>query len=326
MKTHILMGKLFLESFNILKEIQKEIQKDLKSLEFQKEIEVEFKNLNFMESFKKNFFTLLMLSIMIDCKISKKNVVKYGKIILYLRQIVTSTDNIIDDENKGIIFIDRLKNNVVSNSLVMLFCQNFLSKTCLEIDFKSSLSQKILNKIYLIAESESLRDRKQYETYPNEEYVLSRIHNGIGGELLKISLEVPLEIEKNKKLEECAKAIYEIGMSLQALDDFFDIDEDKLAEKVNLYEAKLLYSEDVKEIIEERYLKEVSEKAYEGFHILEKNGYPMNRKEAKRILKKLFELRGLKEYSKILDEEDDSKNGYEKDYDSQLAEYRICEY
>ena len=115
-------------------------------------------------------------------------------------------------------------------------------------------------------------------------------------------------------------------MSLQALDDFFDIDEDKLAEKVNLYEAKLLYSEDVKEIIEERYLKEVSEKAYEGFHILEKNGYPMNRKEAKRILKKLFELRGLKEYSKILDEEDDSKNGYEKDYDSQLAEYRICEY
>ncbi|WP_047394085.1 hypothetical protein [Cetobacterium sp. ZOR0034] len=160
MKTHILMGKLFLESFNILKEIQKEIQKDLKSLEFQKEIEVEFKNLNFMESFKKNFFTLLMLSIMIDCKISKKNVVKYGKIILYLRQIVTSTDNIIDDENKGIIFIDRLKNNVVSNSLVMLFCQNFLSKTCLEIDFKSSLSQKILNKIYLIAESESLRDRK----------------------------------------------------------------------------------------------------------------------------------------------------------------------
>ena len=72
MKTHILMGKLFLDSFNILKEIQKEIEKDLKSLGFQEEIEVEFQSLNFMDSFKKNFFTLLMLSIMIDSKISKK--------------------------------------------------------------------------------------------------------------------------------------------------------------------------------------------------------------------------------------------------------------
>ena len=326
MKTHILMGKLFLDSFNILKEIQKEIEKDLKSLGFQEEIEVEFQSLNFMDSFKKNFFTLLMLSIMIDSKISKKNIVKYGKIILYLRQIVTSTDNIIDDESKGIIFISRLKNNVVSNSLVMLFCQNFLTKTCLEIDFKSYLSQKVFNKIYSIAESQSLRDREQYKVYPDESYILSKIHNGIGGELLKISLEVPLEVEKNEKLEECAKAIYEIGMSLQALDDFFDIEEDRLAGKVNLYESKLLYSKEVKEVVEKSYLKEVSEKAYNGFEILEKNGYPMNRKEAKRILKKLFQLRGLKEYSNILDEEDDSRNGYEEDYDSQLAEYRVCEY
>ncbi|MGL5544684.1 MAG: hypothetical protein ACRDB6_06215 [Cetobacterium sp.] len=326
MKTHILMGKLFLNSFNILKEIQKEVEKDLKSLEFQKKIEVEFKNLNFMHSFKKNFFTLLILSIMIDSKISKKNIVKYGKIILYLRQIVTSTDNVIDDEKKGIIFIDELKNRVVSNSLIMLFCQNFLTKTCLEIDFDGELTQKVFNKIYTIAKSESLRDREQYRVYPDENYILSNIHNGIGGELLKISLEVPLEVEKNQKLEESEKAIYMIGMSLQALDDFFDMDEDRLAGKVNLYEAKLLYSHESQEVVEEIYLKEVLDKAYSGFRVLEKNGYPINRREAKRILKKLFQLRGLKEYSKMLDQEDDSEDGYEKDNDNQLAEYRLCEY
>lgn len=304
MKNHILLGKLLMNAFKILGKAQKEIEIELDKFKFSEEILKDFKNLNFKESFKKNFFTLLIISLLIESKVSKKHIINYIKIIIYLRQIVTSTDNILDNENKGLIFIKKLKNNIVSNSLVMLICQNFLTKECLEITKgNDEVVKKIFEKIYLIAISESLRDKSQYKEYPKDKYILEEIHSGIGGELLKISLEIPLIVEENSKLKEFSKGIYEIGMSLQALDDFFDIDEDEESGKINLLKAELVYKKIEKkdEEIKEEYLKKVSSNAYNGFKILENNDFPINQKEAKKILKKLFELRGLKEYTSVLD-------------------------
>lgn len=302
MKNHILLGKLLMNAFKILGKAQNEIENDLKNFKFTKELEIDFKNINFKESFKKNFFTLLIISILLESKVSKKHIVSYSKIITYLRQIVTSTDNIIDNENKGLIFIKNLKNKTVSNSLIMLTCQNFLTKECLELNEGKDLAvKKIFDKIYLIALSESLRDKAQYLEYPTEKYILEKIHSGIGGELLKISLEAPLAIEENIKLKEYSNGIFEIGMALQALDDFFDIEEDEESGKINLLKSALLYSEKGEEVVREEYLKKVSENAYNGFKILEDNEFPINKKEAKKVLKKLFELRGLKEYISILD-------------------------
>lgn len=302
MKNHILLGKLLMNAFKILGKAQNEIESDLKNFKFTKELEIDFKNINFKESFKKNFFTLLIISILLESKVSKKHIVSYSKIITYLRQIVTSTDNIIDNEDKGLIFIKSLKNNMVSNSLIMLICQNFLTKECLELNEGKDIAvKKIFDKIYLVAMSESLRDKYQYLEYPNEKYILEKIHSGIGGELLKISLEAPLAIEENSKLREYSNGIFEIGMALQALDDFFDIEEDEKSGKINLLRSALLYSEKDEEVVREEYLKKVSENAYNGFKILEDNEFPINKKEAKKVLKKLFELRGLKEYVSILD-------------------------
>lgn len=302
MKNHILLGKLLMNAFKILGKAQNEIENDFKNFKFTKELEIDFKNINFKESFKKNFFTLLIISILLESKVSKKHIISYSKIIIYLRQIVTSTDNIIDNEDKGLIFIKNLKNKMVSNSLIMLTCQNFLTKECLELsEGKDIAAKKIFDKIYLIAMSESLRDKSQYLEYPNEKYILEKIHSGIGGELLKISLEVPLAIEENIKLKEYSKGIFEIGMALQALDDFFDMEEDEESGKINLLKSVILYAEKDEKVVREEYLKKVSENAYNGFKILEDNEFPINKKEAKKVLKKLFELRGLKEYVSILD-------------------------
>lgn len=302
MKNHILLGKLLMNAFKILGKAQNEIENDFKNFKFTKELEIDFKNINFKESFKKNFFTLLIISILLESKVSKKHIISYSKIITYLRQIVTSTDNIIDNEDKGLIFIKSLKNKMVSNSLIMLTCQNFLTKECLELsEGKDIAAKKIFDKIYLIAMSESLRDKSQYLEYPNEKYILEKIHSGIGGELLKISLEVPLAIEENIKLKEYSKGIFEIGMALQALDDFFDMEEDEESGKINLLKSVILYTEKDEKVVREEYLKKVSENAYNGFKILEDNEFPINKKEAKKVLKKLFELRGLKEYVSILD-------------------------
>lgn len=302
MKNHILFGKLLVDAFKILEKAQNEIENDFKDFKFTKELQADFKNTGFKESFKRNFFTLLIIAILLESKISKKHIISYAKIITYLRQIVTSTDNIIDDENKGQILIRSLKNNMVSNSLVMLTCQNFLTKECLKInEGKDVAVKKIFDKIYLIAVSESLRDESQYLEYPSQKYISEKIHSGIGGELLKISLVAPLVIEENIKLKEYSKGIFEIGMSLQALDDFFDMEEDEKNRKINLLKSALLYSEKNEQIIKEEYLKKVSENAYNGFKILENNRFPINKKERKKVLKKLFELRGLKDYVSILD-------------------------
>lgn len=301
MKNHILLGKLLLDSYKNLKEIQKDIEKDLKTFDFKEELVLDFKTTNFKESFKKNFFTLLMISILLECKICKKHVISYGKIIIYLRQIVTSTDNIIDNENKGVIFLSGLKSGIVSNTLITLTCQDLLTKECLAVSRgKEEISRKILNKIYSIAISESLRDSFQYENYPDVKYILEKIHSGIGGELLKISLEAPLILEKNSKMKEYSAGLYEVGMALQALDDFFDIQEDEENRKVNLLKSMLIYKDTSENEVRESYLKNVSENAYKGFKILEDGGFPINRSQAKKILKKLFELRGLKDYVEIL--------------------------
>ena len=300
-KKNLKLSNLLLKSFNLLKKIQKEIQNDFQNFKYKDEIEFKFENESFKDSLKKNFFTLLMLSIFIEAEIKKERMISYGKIIIYLRQIVTSTDNIIDNEKKGLIFLRSLKNDVVKNTFITLFCQDALTKEALKVSEGDSLvSIKILEKIYSIAISESLRDISQYKDYPTSEYILKNIHSGIGGELLEISLEIPKYIEKNSKMSSYSKGLYEIGMALQALDDFFDIDEDGEQGKVNLLVSKILYEKQEIETLKLSYLNEVIENAYVGFKILEDSGFPISKVGAKKVMEKLFELRGLKDYIYIL--------------------------
>lgn len=303
MKKQLKLGKLLIDSIKSLKEIEEKIKKEILNLNISEEIEVRIDSSKFKESFKKNFFTLLMISFLLECKIEKEKVISYGKIIIFLRQIITSTDNVIDNEEKGIIFVKKIKNKVVKNSLIILICQDLLTKECLKLSEDRSISIKVLEKIYKVAESESLRDIEQYKNYPQKEEIIERIHSGIGGELLKFALEVPNLIEKNGKLLGFGKGIYKIGISLQGLDDFFDLDEDEKSGKVNLLKSEILYSKNQSlEKIKENYLKNMINIAYEGFQELEFYGYPIDKKNSKRILKKIFELRGLKEYIKILND------------------------
>lgn len=303
MKKKLKLGKLLLDSVKSLKEIEEKMKEEILNLNISEEIEVKIDASKFKENLKKNFFTLLMLSFLFDCKIEKEKVISYGKIIIFLRQIITSTDNIIDNEEKGIIFIKNLKNRVVKNTLITLICQDLLTKECLKLSEDRSISVKILEKIYKIAESESLRDIEQYKNYPQKEEIKEKIHSGIGGELLKFSLEVPNLIEKNEKLLGFSKGLYKIGLSLQGLDDFFDLDEDEKSGKVNLLKSEILYSKDKNlEEIKDSYLKNMINTAYEGFEELEFYGYPIDKKNSRRVLKKIFELRGLKEYTRILDD------------------------
>lgn len=301
--------KTLTKSFNILRESQEEIRVELKNYKFYDKITLKDSNRNFVISFKSNFFTILMLSLLLESGVERKRCVSYGKIILLLRQIVTSCDNILDNERKGILFIESLKNLVVENSLITLVSQELLTKEIFRIEKEinsGSLQSKLLEKLYCIAEGESLRRVELYREYPDSNYILNKVHREIGGELLEISLTIPKIVENNLKLNKFSQGLFIIGMSLQALDDFFDMAEDFEDGNINLATSK--YREefriepqnidfkklDVKFV--EKYIKDTIDEAYHGFDILEKSGFPIDRNMSKFILKKLFILRGLKDY------------------------------
>ncbi|SJZ53079.1 hypothetical protein SAMN02745174_00816 [Cetobacterium ceti] len=301
------LGKSLTKSYKNLRRIEKEIKEELRSYEFYENIDFEFNSENYLEVFKKSFFTLLMLSILSESGIKNERIISYGKIIFYLRQIVTSLDNILDKEKKGMIFINGFSNETIENSFLSLIFQDLMTKEILKIsDGNSKSTYLILEKLYSIGKGESLRKRKLYEIYPDPEYIYEYIHKPIGGELLEISLVVPKYLENNCKLEEFSRGLFKIGMSLQGIDDFFDMEEDFINNDINLATGKYIkkYNQEEKNIDFEKlenefiedYLKEEISEANEGFEILEKFGFPIDNRDSKIILKKLFKIRGLEEY------------------------------
>lgn len=276
--TNVKLSKLLYNGYLCLKDIEKEIYSDIDSEKFT----INFNNNNFVQGIKYNFFTILMLSILIHSDIERKRIISYGKIIIYLRQIITSTDNIIDRENKGIIFCNTIKDLYTKNIFVTIYIQDLLTKECNKLNLNGA--EILFQEIFKIAESEALRDINLYDEYPSPKYILDKIHSGIGGKLLSISLLLPSKIEKDIKLKNYMEGLYEIGLSLQGIDDYCDVEEDILNGKVNLFNREN----------KEQLFKETIEKAYIGFDIFEKNGYPIDRKSGKKLLNQLFKIRGIK--------------------------------
>lgn len=302
------LGKLFINSFKILQLIEKEMKEELSKYSFSKELEIKLECNEGTNLLRKHFFTTLMLTFLLESEIPKQRVISYGKIFLYLRQIITSVDNIIDKEDKGIIFVREMKSNEVRNSFIMLLSQELLFRECQKLDKTGESLRLILEKIYFIGKAESLRERELYGEYPKKEQILKDIHSGIGGELLKFAVDIPYFLEKRenssvenlKKLENYTFGIYKIGMALQQIDDFFDLEEDELNDKINLFQSYIIYEKTELKELEKKYLNLAIDEAYQGFEILEKNSYPIDRSIGKKMLKKLFEIRGLKEYGDII--------------------------
>lgn len=312
---NILLLNLLKGSNNILLEAEKQIKKEL--LNQNLDLILKTNSKNFKESLKANFFSLLMISILKNEKIEYERLVEYTKIIIHTRQIITSTDNIIDKENKGIIFSKSLKNLVVANTLINLYCKNSISKSLSKLGDESFRADDTLLKyIDLIAVSESKRDVLE-GNYPSSNKIIDEIHSGIGGRLLELSLIAPIALESGeikKKLQDYSTGLYWIGMALQELDDFFDMKEDYENEKYNLYTGKYLEkfnpSEsdlvkilDNREFITETFsedLKNVKINTEKGLNIFKDQGFPIGKSDFKPLLKELFKIRGLKKEFSII--------------------------
>ncbi|UUV19785.1 hypothetical protein NRK67_10255 [Fusobacteria bacterium ZRK30] len=313
--------KQLLKSNKIYNKVVKEIKKDLSEVSFFDEIEIHEENLK--ENFKKNFFSIFMLSLIELLETEREDMIKYGKCLFYLRGIITCTDNIIDDESKGVIFLNGIDEKTTENTLLTLLLQKNLEKIISELDIKDTgMSNAVLESVYLIAKSEGMRERSIYENYPDYNFISHKIHSGIGGELLKIGVLVPLYQEKNGEFKDISRALYNLGLSLQGLDDICDMGEDFSAQKINLatsfFMDRLKIDEEtaagldiLDTSVTEEYLQRIMSYSMESFNILEEIGYPINKKLGMKLLFHLFKIRGLEDLWKIYkEEEEDEKTDF----------------
>ena len=309
---------LFNDSYKLYLESNSDLEKRFNAFSFGEEFDYSWKEDDFLDHFKKNFFSILMTSILKNSDISEKRVVLYTSLLSCLRQVITSVDNIIDRESKGIIFLKNSGNDIINNSLISLAAHNVMNRILEELGDSHGADIKIIEKIQSIAMGESRRDEEQYETYPQKEYIREKIHSAIGGELLELALCCPKTLESSQKLTAYGRGLYRIGMALQALDDLCDIEEDLEDNKVNLAVSRLIeesgcnrenlsvtsfdINSEKNKVFVEGYLNSIHADLIEGFKILRENGYPIDEADLKYLMKFLFKVRGVDELWEIMRE------------------------
>lgn len=305
-----------------LKNIHIEIEKEY--LEYVKKYipgtDFEYKNIDLPEKeyLQKNFFSILMLLILDFNNIDYlKN---HGLIIHAIRNIITNTDNIIDSENKGNLDIKKLQQPALKNIMSLLIANEILhmelSKVCKDEKNVTDIKKKLLKSIYEIAKGEEIREIRDMKIMTYSE-IIEKVHTRIGGELLSISMVVPKEIYKTTKFSQFEKALFEIGLSLQLLDDIVDIAEDFEDRTQNafysyLIENKILEDEldrflkngKMSENIKKIY-KKIIEKAIiqglKGFEKFEENGLEIGYEEGVSLMKFMFKNRGMEKEWKIFE-------------------------
>ena len=312
---------------NIHIEIEKEYMEYVKKCIPEKEFEYKNMKLSEKEYVQKNFFSILMLLILDFSKI--EHLKSQGLIIHAVRNIITNTDNIIDCENKGNLNITTLENPILKNVMSLLIANEILdrelTKIC-KIQNINNIKQNLLKSIYEIAKGEEARKINDDKIMGYDE-IINKIHTKIGGELLAVSMVVPYELYRNEKLCKFRKALFEIGLSLQLLDDIVDMKEDYLADTQNAFYSYLIENEITKAEISDfiktekmnakirNLYEKIMEKAITqglfGFKIFEENGLEIGYKEGTALMKFMFKNRGMKNEWEIF-EKNNGKSGEKK--------------
>ena len=268
------------------------------------------------EYLQRNFFSILMLLILETNKI--ENLRSHGLIIHSIRNIITTTDNIIDIDNKGNLDIIKLKNPTLKNVMSLLIAEEILNNELqlLERDqlnnFKiSEVKTSLLKSIYEIAKGEEIRTivDNNYMTYDE---VISNIHMKIGGELLAISMLIPFLISGNNDLLNFKDALFKIGMSLQLLDDIVDLEEDIESNTQNAFLSYLLdnsiaiqditnYNNRNKDIQTHYHnlIYSAVQIGLDGFKDFEKNGLEIGYKDGEKLMEFMFINRKMQDEWKI---------------------------
>jgi hypothetical protein len=285
-------------------------------------------SVNVLKYTQSNIFSILFLAVYRAIGIPPERRLLYGVINHAVRGIVTGTDNLLDDEYKEMLPLKFPAEATRFKSVMhILLFDRFLFQIIEEAvrggmlpdEHRQLVQQKIFQAMVPIGEEEASEEKGVAAILPPEE-ILKSVHMYKGGNLLRLSFVAPRLVEKGlfAPLETADGGVYRIGMALQVIDDLTDFYDD-LRDRRHNYLLSSIHHEGTPEErqILDRLLAErpatgapVAElfrdsigrvmhraigEALAGFAALEEAGFWLNRRDALRLVRHLFRLRGVGE-------------------------------
>lgn len=274
---------------------------------------------------ERNFFSILFVSIFQSIGIEPERVREYSAIIHMLRGIVTATDNILDDEDKGAFRVELKAGRVLPNVLSILLQSGELQESIRRVTPNPREAKRawgaVIDLLYAIGEEES-GEEGAVEDVLAPKQLLDEIHRFRGANLLLLAFVVPRlnEPEFEVELEHARAGVFRIGLALQILDDLADFEEDLRRRNHNILRSWLVHGasagrDAVRKVADAELSAYTAEQlkaphelfpqatgevmvmaielALRGFDRLRSAGHPLDRDTARELIAALFRLRGL---------------------------------
>lgn len=201
-------------------------------------------------SLKYNFFSALFLFSYHRAKISKERRIFYAVVNQCLRGMVTGCDNLLDDEYKQTLPTDLPATATRFRSVLDIMASD---RVLFELILKNLKGGRLtweqgsrISSISLTALMRSGAQEAGEETgishILSPEKVLMNIHHYKTGLLFQAPWAIPSVLEKSSpaQVEEIKKALYNIGMGCQIMDDMVDLQVDIRTHRHN-YVVSVLY-------------------------------------------------------------------------------------
>ncbi len=281
---------------------------------------------NSLQYLQQNFFSSLFLSIYQAIGIPPEKRLFYGKINHCIRGIVTGTDNILDNEYKEMLPLNFPEPAIRFKSVMHILCFDRILETLIRqaaesgligADTVADLHQAIFRDMVPIGAEEAMEEGGVTTVLTPAE-ILKSVHMYKGGKLLCLSFAAPALLEKELQhlLKPAQSGVYRIGMALQVIDDITDFYEDienanhnymlsavhhEGSKSEQQILAAIMTGENVESSPVEEIFRDTLEtvmaraigEAVSGFSDLATAGYWFNQKQAIRIIRFLFQVRGV---------------------------------
>ena len=311
-----------------MREVECELRDEALSLgDHPKTIRFPHLELPTQDYWERNFFSILFVSIFDAVGIAPERIRHYAAIVQLVRGIVTATDNILDNENKGAMRVELAKGHVLSNTLCMLMQSALMIRRVRAVapdpEGEARTWGALIDKLYAIGEEES-GEEEAVEDVLSPEALLDTIHRFRGANLLLLAFVAP---ELNEPaladaIDLAKQGVFRIGMALQILDDLADFEEDLRRRNHNILRSWLVHGRGkdaagrpaapvsdaalsalsvADQKAPERVFPEATgevmvlaiELCLSGFDRLTEAGHPLNRETARELIGAMFRLRKL---------------------------------
>lgn len=314
------MTQLFERTTVYHRRIEQDFCQQMTSVFPQYEFTFPYLELSDWEYCQKNLFSIFLLSIIESLEIPYERLYHYGLIIHAIRGVVTAIDNVLDDEQKGSVFLHMGQANVVPNILLMLLQNGMIHQSIAQLtdDLEKQLCcwQALMRVMGAILHEESGEESRILEALPPD-LLLQDIHSFRGGQLFQLAFVMPTEIETHlaSALSHMKDGVFAFGLTIQLLDDICDLADDMRDSNHNMLRSWIVhhgmdgaFSDAALFDIDYALLQKPEEHfpettraltlfavriVMDGFAHLRAAGYPMSDHNALTLLHMLFHVRGI---------------------------------